>query len=82
MYVNLGNDVAVRLKDVILICDYNAFVKSLPPQEESLIDTSPILAGKTPKSAVITDKKTYLSMINAETIAKRANDANEGYNIF
>ena len=64
MYLHIGNDISLRTRDIIIICD--AKLIDVPNA-----DTSAVLPGKEPKSAVITDKGVYLSIINAPTLKKR-----------
>lgn len=75
MFLHLGADTIIPLKDVILISDrkgnaaaINSEFLQLMQEEAMIVDVS---AGN-PKSFVITDDKVYLSAISASTLKKRA----------
>ncbi len=75
MFLHLGADTIIPLKEVILISDRkgktaginNDFLQ-LMQEEGMIVDVS---AGK-PKSFVITDDKVYLSAISSFTLKRRA----------
>lgn len=76
MFLHLGSDVSVALKDVIAINDYSylktinkEFLKNMR-SKKFIIDIS----DNDPKSFVITDKKIYLSAISSITLKKRADN--------
>ena len=76
MFLHLGSDVSVALKDVIAINDYSylktinkKFLKNMR-SKKFIIDISE----NDPKSFVITDKKIYLSAISSVTLKKRADN--------
>ena len=76
MFLHLGSDVSVALKDVIAINDYSylktinkEFLKNMR-SKKFIID----IPENDPKSFVITDKKIYLSAISSVTLKKRADN--------
>ena len=76
MFLHLGSDVSVALKDVIAINDYSylktinkEFLKNMR-SKKFIFDISE----NDPKSFVITDKKIYLSAISSVTLKKRADN--------
>ena len=76
MFLHLGSDISVALKDVIAINDYSylktinkEFLKNMR-SKKFIIDISE----NDPKSFVITDKKIYLSAISSVTLKKRADN--------
>ena len=76
MFLHLGSDISVALKDVIAINDYSylktvneEFLKNMK-SKKFIIDIS----DNDPKSFVITDKKIYLSAISSITLKKRADN--------
>ena len=76
MFLHLGSDISVALKDVIAINDYSylktinkEFLKNMR-SKKFIIDIS----DNDPKSFVITDKKIYLSAISSITLKKRADN--------
>ena len=76
MFLHVGSDVSVALKDVIAINDYSylktinkEFLKNMR-SKKFIIDISE----NDPKSFVITDKKIYLSAISSVTLKKRADN--------
>ena len=76
MFLHLGSDVSVALKDVIAINDYSylktinkEFLKNMR-SKKFIIDISE----NDPKIFVITDKKIYLSAISSVTLKKRADN--------
>lgn len=76
MYLHIGNDESIPLREIIAIIDLDTVASSLPVQE--LLDiaqrngklVSPV-GGSKPKSCIITDQKHYLSTISALTLARR-----------
>jgi len=82
MFLHLGADTIIPLKNVILISDRkddesainNEFMQTMS-EEGMIVDVS---CGN-PKSFVIADDKVYLSAISASTLKKRAGAAIEFY---
>ena len=74
MFLHIGADTVVRMKDIIAVFDIKAgktpieesFIKNIA--KNSIVDISEGY----PKSFIITDKKVYLSAISSVTIKKRA----------
>ena len=74
MFLHIGADTVVRMKDIIAVFDIKAgrtpigesFIKNIA--QDSIVD----IAEGCPKSFIITDKKVYLSAISSVTIKKRA----------
>lgn len=76
MFLHLGADVVVPLRDVITITDFKSGKSSINKEflermkdEKKVIDVSE----KNPKSFIITKKMVYLSAISSLTLKKRAN---------
>lgn len=75
MFLHLGADMIIPLKNVIVISDrkddssaINAeFLKTMT-EEDMIVDVS----GENSKSFVVTDDKVYLSAISSTTLKKRA----------
>lgn len=75
MFLHLGTDTVVALKDVISISDYRSFrsasnrdfIKKMH-NDNAVIDIS----GNDPKSFVVVGEKVYLSAISSLTLKKRA----------
>lgn len=75
MFLHLGSDIVVALRDVIAINDLKSFrsginkdfIKNMR-EKNLIVDISPDHA----KSFVVTDKKIYLSAISSMTLKKRA----------
>jgi chromosome segregation and condensation protein ScpB len=76
MFLHLGADTVIPLRDVIAITDIKAarsginddFLRVM--REENLIDD---ISDGNAKSFVVTDKLVFLSAISAATLKKRAN---------
>lgn len=81
MFLHLGADTVIPLKNVIAINDLrsvksninNEFLKTMK-DEQMIIDIS----DNNPKSFVLTDKVVYLSAISSLTLKKRAGQIPEG----
>lgn len=79
MFLHLGNDVSVRIRDVIAIFDYDvfhtndnkAFLKSC--ETHSKIIEKVQWNEKELKSVILTTDGIYLSAISAKTLGQRAN---------
>lgn len=75
MFLHLGADTVIPLRDVIAITDIKAARSGINDEflrvmrEENLIDD---ISESDPKSFVVTDKKVYLSAISSSTLKKRA----------
>jgi hypothetical protein len=78
MYIHIGEDANVKLKDIIAILDKESSSSSplvsefLKRKEASLIN----LAKKSYKSIVITNDRIYLSPFASGTLKKRSNFMN------
>ena len=77
MFLHLGADMVVPLRDVIAITDLKSGKSSVNKEfldkmhdEKKVIDVSE----KNPKSFIITKKVVYLSAISSLTLKKRANN--------
>lgn len=75
MFLHLGSDTVVALKDVVSIGDYRSFRSSVNRdfmqamrERDAIVDIS----GSVPKSFVVTEEKIYLSAISSLTLKKRA----------
>ncbi len=75
MFLHLGSDTVVALKDVIAINDLKSFRSGINKdflknmsEKKMIVDISPDNA----KSFVVTDKKIFLSAISSLTLKKRA----------
>ena len=76
MFLHLGADMVVPLRDVIIITDFKSGKSSINKEflermkdEKKVIDVSE----KNPKSFIVTEKIVYLSAISSLTLKKRAN---------
>lgn len=77
MFLHLGSDTVVALKDIITINDYKVF-RSIINREfinrmkkkDFIVDIS----DNEPKSFVVTKDKVYLSAISSLTLKKRADN--------
>lgn len=75
MYLHLGADTVVPLRDVIAITDIKAARSGINDEflrvmrEEKLIED---IADGNAKSFVVTDRRVFLSAISAATLKKRA----------
>ena len=89
MYLHLGGDVAVRIKDIVAIMDMETTSTSKKTREFLKITQKhgEIISvnNELPKSYVIItqDKRTkvYISPISSQTLLKRANNFKEYFNI-
>ena len=75
MFLHLGADVVVPLRDVITITDFKSGKSSINKEflermkdEKKVIDVSE----KNPKSFIVTKDKVYISPLNTATVLKRA----------
>lgn len=75
MFLHLGADTVIPLRDVIAITDIKAVRSGINDeflrvmQEENLIDD---ISDNNAKSFIVTDKKVFLSAISSATLKKRA----------
>lgn len=75
MFLHLGADTVIPLRDVITITDLKAVRSGINEeflrvmQEEKMIED---ISENNAKSFVVTDKKVYLSAISSTTLKKRA----------
>ena len=75
MFLHLGADTVIPVRDVIAITDYKSsrsdindeFIQTMR-EEQIIVDVSE----NNPKSFVVTDKIVYLSAISALTLKKRS----------
>jgi hypothetical protein len=76
MFLHLGADTVIPLRDVIAITDIKTVRSGINEdflrvmQEEKLIED---ISDGNAKSFVVTDKRVYLSAISASTLKKRSN---------
>ncbi|MBR6267622.1 MAG: DUF370 domain-containing protein [Selenomonadaceae bacterium] len=75
MFLHLGNDVSIKLKDIISIYDYDIFEiasnkKYLENNKECLIDMTG--DGQKKKSLIVTRDVLYISAILPQTLKRRA----------
>lgn len=83
MFLHLGNDKVIPLRDVISIHNYqgpcsdinNEFIQMMK-EEHMIVDIS----DNNPKSFVITDKIVYVSTISSMTLKKRSSYNGESDN--
>ncbi|MBR2214311.1 MAG: DUF370 domain-containing protein [Selenomonadaceae bacterium] len=68
MYLHLGDEISVRRRDIVAICDYSS--KPIREDTPSLIIT-PTAKEKKPKAVVFTDKGVYLSALSPLTLRGR-----------
>ncbi|MFS0784102.1 extracellular matrix regulator RemB [Bacillus sp. 1P06AnD] len=73
MYISIGGDHVIKVKDIIAILDHQTIPKSdgtggLPADSLGTIN----LGGEPCKSIVITAGKTYLSPLSSSTLVKRS----------
>lgn len=75
MFLHLGADTVIPLRDVIAITDLKAVRSGINEeflrvmQEEKMIED---ISENNAKSFIVTDKKVYLSAISSTTLKKRA----------
>ena len=75
MFLHLGADTVILLRDVITITDFKTIRSSINDDflrvmtEENLVDD---ISDGNAKSFIVTDKKVFLSAISATTLKKRA----------
>jgi len=89
MYLHLGGDVAVRIKDIVAIMDMETTSTSKKTREFLKITqkNGEIISvnNELPKSYVIIIQnkrtKVYISPISSQTLLKRANNFKEYFNI-
>lgn len=70
LFVHLGNDITLPSERIVAILGYGCLKQSFT--DGDAVDDSALTEGATPKSAVITADKTYLSVISATTLTDRA----------
>lgn len=78
MYIQLGNEKAIAIQDIIAITDLENTVNSAVSmeyfrrleKEKKIVDVAKDL----PKSMIITEKKVYISSITAQTLQRRFNE--------
>lgn len=77
MFLHLGNDMSIRLKDVVSIHDYGVFqsgdnkvfLESVAREGRLLCSTE---EGQQEKSLVVTKDRVYVSAISSGTLKRRA----------
>ncbi len=75
MFLHLGADTVILLRDVITITDFKTIRSGINDDflrvmtEENLVDD---ISDGNAKSFIVTDKKVFLSAISATTLKKRA----------
>ena len=77
MFLHLGSDVSVALKDVIAIHDYKTFRAVINRdfiQKKKAANAIIDISGNDPKSFIVTQYKVYLSAISSMTLKKRADN--------
>lgn len=77
MYLHIGNEISIPLKEIVAIVGLNTVESALPTQEllELAENKQDLIASDSqtkPKSCIITSDKYYLSTISAVTLARRA----------
>ncbi|MDD6308186.1 MAG: DUF370 domain-containing protein [Clostridia bacterium] len=78
MYIQLGNEKAIAIQDIIAITDLENTVNSAVSmeyfrrleKEKKIVDVAKDL----PKSMIITENKVYISSITAQTLQRRFNE--------
>lgn len=72
MYIHLGDDLVVPIRDIVAIFDYK--IKNSPIVEDFLNGQAGaiISSAGTPKSIVVTKTRVYLSPLSSKTLKKRA----------
>ncbi len=78
MYLHIGGDVLIPVRDIVAVIDYDNVDKSQITDEFiKLVDMEGLIEQtddeKDPKSFIITNKKVYLSSISSTTLHKRSN---------
>lgn len=74
MFLHLGSDVMVPVKDVLAIYDYKTmeFETNQKMLETMMREKEVVEISKEAKSFIFTDDKIYLSVISSLTLKKRA----------
>lgn len=72
MFIHIGGDTMVRLKDVVGIFDIQANISPSPNQS----DTYPSDLGYDVKSFVVTQNQVYYSQVSSQTLKRRAAQLN------
>lgn len=76
MFIHLGGDTVVRLKDVVMILNFDLDSDSTVTEEFLLSCQSKqqvvYISEETPKTVVITENKVYYSPISSTTLKRRA----------
>lgn len=73
MYIHIGDDFVVPIRDIVAIFDYK--IKNSPIVEEFLngqAETIISSAVGSPRSIVVTETNVYLSPLSSRTLKKRA----------
>ena len=68
MFLHLGNEVTVKMSDIVAIVNNDKFKSRLVAG----IDQSAVPEGSTPKSVIITPHKIYYSSISVQTLTERS----------
>lgn len=81
MYLHIGGNKVIPLKEIVAILDYEKFNRSAINKEFLAINSHKLPKKKGPiKSFIITtNKKIYHSPISSTTLAKRATVLSKGY---
>ena len=66
MYLHIGNDCSLLIKDIIIIINGNKVPAGFPIVRKALIE------GQSVRSVILTDTAAFLSTINSTTLQKRA----------
>ncbi|MGG3736506.1 extracellular matrix regulator RemB [Aeribacillus pallidus] len=74
MYVHVGGDVMVQMKEIIAILDYSVMDDSIEMETWLTANEKKVirLSKRITKSIVITDHKIYLSPLASTTLKKRS----------
>lgn len=72
MFIHIGGDTMVRLKDIIGIFDMQAKISPSPYQSS----TQPLEIGPDVKSFVVTRNQLYYSQVSSQTLKRRAAQLN------
>lgn len=70
MFLHLGNDTLVRIRDVVAIINYDGASATVMPRICEA-DKGSMADGASPKSVVVTASRIYLSPISPTTLARR-----------
>jgi extracellular matrix regulatory protein B len=74
VYVHVGGDVMVQMKEIIAILDYSVIDDSIEMETWLTANDKKVirLSKRITKSIVITDRKIYLSPLASTTLKKRS----------